>query len=369
MQNMVVADREGHIGFVAPGRVPLRRPENDLKGQVPSPGWDARYDWAGSVPLDETPREMDPARGYIATANQRVVPPDYPYYLTNDWAEPFRYERIVQMLESKPKQSLADLAAIQADLKSLAALPLLPWLQKAQSTHALAAAAHQALAGFDGTMAADRAAPLIYWAWLRHLTLQVFDDDLGPALAQRLAGRSFRDALQGVLQRDDTSWCDDHRTPVVESCAMQAGTALTQALDELQARYGSDVSSWRWDAAHIARSEHRPFSRVKWLSRLFELRTPVGGDTNTVNVSRVGLRADATTGEYYLDEHGPSMRALYDVADPTQSRFMFSTGQSGLPFSPLYRSFVEHWAKVEYLPLWGAGPAANVLLISPQTAP
>ena len=124
------------------------------------------------------------------------------------------------------------------------------------------------------------------------------------------------------------------------------------------------MAKWQWGAAHIARSEHRPFSKVKPLARWFELRTPVGGDTYTVNVSRVALKPDSTTGELYLDEHGPSLRALYDLGDLSRSRFMHSSGQSGIPFSPLYRSFVERWAKVEYVQVWG-GAAAQTLVLTP----
>ena len=133
----------------------------------------------------------------------------------------------------------------------------------------------------------------------------------------------------------------------------------------MQAAHGSDVSKWQWGAAHVARSEHRPFSKVKPLAKWFELRTPVGGDTYTLNVSRVGLKPDSSTGELYLDEHGPSLRALYDLGDRSKSRFMLSSGQSGIPFSPLYRSFVEPWAKVEYVPVWG-GAAAQTLVLLPQ---
>ena len=104
---------------------------------------------------------------------------------------------------------------------------------------------------------------------------------------------------------------------------------------------------------------------MPWLKELFELRTPVGGDTYTVNVGRVSLRPDATTGEHYLDEHGPSMRALYDLGDPTQSRVMLSTGQSGIVLSPLYRRFVKPWAEVGYRPLWSSAPAVGTLHLLP----
>ena len=365
MQNMVVADRDGHIGMVAAGRVPLRKADNDLKGLVPSPGWDARYDWAGFLDPALTPREMDPPRGWIATANQRIHGRDYGHYITNDWAVPYRMQRIEQLLAAKPKHSLDGLREIQADVLSLATQRLLPALRKANSTHALAAAAQQQLAGFDGTMAADRAAPLIFWAWARQLTIGVFADELGQAAVDRsLGGRSFRDALEGVVERNDAFWCDDKATAAAETCAQQSDLALTRALEELQAAHGTDVAQWQWGRAHQARSEHRPFSRVKPLARWFELRTPVGGDSFTVNVGRVGLKPDATTGELYLDEHGPSLRALYDLGDPSKSRFIHSSGQSGNPFSPLYRNFVRRWAGVEDVPLWGA-PTEHTLVLTP----
>ncbi len=363
MQNMVVADREGHIGFVSAGRVPLRKPENDLKGQVPSPGWDARYDWTGFVEPTWTPRELDPPRGWIASANQRIHPVDFPHYLTNEWAPPYRLQRIEQMLGARPLHDLNSLRDMQADVISLATTRLLPFIRKANSAHPLAAAAQQQFVGFDGTMAADKAAPLIFWAWARQLAQGLFADEMGADLWQR-SGRSYRDAMEGVLERDDAWWCDDKSTPAVETCAQQVDAAFTRALDELQAVHGPDVAAWQWGRAHVARSEHRPFSRVKPLARWFELRTPVGGDTYTVNVSRVNLRPDGSTGELYLDEHGPSLRALYDLGDRSQSRFMLSSGQSGIPFSPLYRSFVERWTRVEYVPVWG-GETERTLVLTP----
>jgi penicillin amidase len=362
-----VADRGGHIGWIAPGHVPLRKAENDLKGLVPAPGWDARYDWAGWLPTDALPTERDPARGWIATANQRVVPADYPHYLTSEWAPPYRQQRIEQLLNAKPKHSLDDLAAIQADTQSLFAPKMLPWLQRAKSDHPLAAAAQQALAGFDGKIAADKAAPLILWTWQRQLAQRVFADELGPVLFERVFGsRTLSDALQLLLERNDAWWCDDKTTnDVTETCAQLSDAAFGAALDEIQQLQGGDVSRWQWGRTHQARSEHRPFSRVKWLAPLFELRTPVGGDTFTINVSRVLYKPDSTTGERYLDEHGPSLRALYDVANPKNSRFMHSTGQSGLPWSKWYSPFVSMWKNVEYVPLWSDEPPMATLKLSP----
>ncbi|MBP6543836.1 MAG: penicillin acylase family protein [Piscinibacter sp.] len=364
MQNMVVADREGRIGVVSAGRVPLRKPDNELKGQVPSPGWEARYDWAGFLDPTVTPRELDPPRGWIATANQRIHPVDYPHYITNEWAAPYRMQRIEQMLQAKPKHSIDDLRDMHGDVLSLATVRLLPVLRLARSEHPLAAAAQRELADFDGRMVGDKAAALIFWAWARQLSQGVFADEMG-AESWSAGSRAYRDALEAVMEGNGAWWCDDKSTPAEETCAQQNAAALTRALDELQQLQGPDPAAWRWDRAHQARSEHRPFSRVKALAPWFEMRAPMGGDTYTVNVSRVGLKPDATTGELYLDEHGPSLRALYDLGDPAQSRFMHSTGQSGISLSPLYRSFVERWAKVDYVPVWG-GAAEHTLVLQPR---
>lgn len=364
MQNMVVADRAGRIAVVSAGRVPLRKPDNELQGQVPSPGWESRYDWAGFLDPTATPREADPARGWIATANQRIHAPDYPHYIGSEWAPPWRMQRIEQMLNAKEKHSIDDMRAMQADELSLATLHLLPLIRQAAPAHSLAAAAKRELEAFDGRMAGDRAAPLIFWAWARHLAQGLFADEVGETVWNS-STRAWREGLQGVMERGDAWWCDDKATPAAETCQQQNDAALARALDELQAAQGNDVSAWRWSRAHQARSEHRPFSKVKLLARWFELRAPVGGDTYTVNVSRVNLKPDATTGELYLDEHGPSLRAIYDLGDPANSRFMHSSGQSGIVLSPHYRSFVERWARVDYVPVWSA-PTVQTLVLQPR---
>lgn len=368
LQNMAVADRDGHIAMVSPGRVPLRRPDNAFQGLAPAPGWEARHDWSGYLPVDVLPQVRDPERGFIANANQKITPPGYAHHLSHQWAAPFRYQRIVQLIEAQPKHSLDDLQRIQSDVHSLAAARLIPALRSVASKHPLAATAMAQLQGFEGTMAADKAAPLIFWAWHRQLALRVLSDELGGDLHERLLGqRGYFDALEGVLARDDAWWCDDKGTKdVVETCAQQQTAAFDAALDELKVLQGDNPATWQWGRAHHARSEHRPFSRVRPLAPWFEQRVPVGGDSYTVNVSRVGLKADSSTGEYYLDEHGPSLRGLYDLADRSRSRVIHSTGQSGIPWSPLFRSFAQPWQRVEAVPLFPpASELKDVLELRP----
>jgi penicillin amidase len=366
MQNMLVADAE-HIAMITAGRVPLRAPEHDLKGLAPAPGWDARYDWIGQVAPTETPREFDAARGWLASANQRVHGPQYPHFITSEWTVPYRQQRIEQLLGQRPLHSLDSFAAMQSDVVSLGALKLLPYAQAARSAHPLAEAAKRRLQAFDGAMSADGAAPLIFSVWVRHLARAVFEDDLGPTLYTRQLGqRSFRDALEGVLERNDTAWCDDLRTGAVETCELQGDAAMSAALDEIQRLRGNDVSTWRWGEAHQARAEHRPFSQVKGLSKFFELRAPMGGDAHTINAARPTLRPDPKTGEIDLNEHGPSLRAVYDLNDPQRSRFVQSTGQSGLPFSRHHADLMRRWARGSYVPVWTVDEAEDRLTLTPQ---
>jgi len=180
-QNIVYADVEGNIGFVAAGRVPVRKPENDLKGLAPAPGWLAKYDWAGYLPFDALPRAFNPASGAIVTANHKIVPPGYPHYITSEWQPPFRAERIEAMLEAEPRHSVASFAQMQADAASLAVRELLPYLKETRPKSQYAGRALERIAAWDGTMAKDLPEPLIAVAWWRELARAIYADELGDA--------------------------------------------------------------------------------------------------------------------------------------------------------------------------------------------
>ncbi len=342
MQNAMMADRSGRVAYKAVGRVPVRSAANDIRGVAPAPGWDARYDWAGWLPYEDTPQD-DGAKGWIATANQRIHGPNYPHFLTQDWAASYRQERIEALLAKTPRHSMASFEAMHADQFSAATLRLLPFLQKAASSHPLAAAAQEALKGFDGVMRADAAAPLIYTAWVDEFTRGVIGGKLGRERFEGMYGkRLFRNAVEGILERDDAGWCG------VPGCAEASAQALGRALDRLQEKHGQDVSAWRWGDAHPSISVHRPLSNVKTLAPLFEVRGPTGGDPFTVNVGQYHLdKADAP----FANRHAASLRALYDLSDLENSRFIYQTGQSGNVFSSRYRDMSEPWTAVQYRPL------------------
>jgi len=160
-----------------------------------------------------------------------------------------------------------------------------------------------------------------------------------------------------VLARKDAFWCDDATTPKVETCDEILSGSFDAALDSLQRSYGSDLKRWRWDTAHFARSEHRPFSNVPILKSLFEIRTPTAGDTYTVMVGKVRLREP----DPFANEFAASLRAVYDLSIPesTAATIIFSTGQSGNPFSAHYRDLAQRWGS--------GGPGAYIDLAKPTT--
>ncbi|MDP3545447.1 MAG: penicillin acylase family protein, partial [Phreatobacter sp.] len=357
-QNIVYADVEGNIGFIAAGRVPIRKPQNDLRGLFPAPGWDARYDWAGYVPFEELPQEFNPARGFRITANERITPEGYPHHITSEWATPHRANRIAELLGARERHSVDTFRVLQADARSGAVREMLPLLLKAHET-AEAGRGRQtpervkavldALSRFDGTMATDRPEPLVATAWMRELTRLVYADELGPELFSSLWDQRQVFMMAVLSDRDGQgAWCGNAREAGGGDCADLVSRALDRALEDLERRYGADWRSWRWGVAHDARSEHRPFARVAALARFFDVRVPVPGDTYTVNVNRHTIRNAA---EPFVSRHAASLRAIYDMADPERSLFMHSTGQSGLPTSRFYRNLAERWAKVEFLPM------------------
>ena len=347
-QNIVYADVEGNIGFIAAGRVPHRRPTNDLKGMAPAPGWQEKYDWVGYIPFEQLPRSFNPESGAIVTANHRVTPPGYPHFISSDWQPPYRADRIQALLDAVPKHSVPSFARIQADVVSLAMRELLPKLLAARPRSEEARKALALLAKWDGAMAAERSEPLIAWAWWRELTRAIYADELGDAFRENWLSRAV--FLGNVLSGDAEAarWCDDIRTPAVETCEEVLALSLEAALADLRRRFGNDQSRWRWGEAHRALHEHRPFSRQPLLAAIFNVGVASPGDTYTVNVGRNNLNDEDRP---YANRHAASLRAIYDLSDLEKSLYIHSGGQSGNILSDHYKAFSEAWARNEYIPM------------------
>jgi penicillin amidase len=356
-QNIVMADTQGHIAYKAAGRVPVRSAANDIRGVAPSPGWDARYDWTGWIAYADLPAD-DGKKGWVATANQRITPPNYPHYLGQDWNTPHRFDRIEQVLQAKPKHSFKDMQALQNDTLSLSTLTLLPVLKATSSQHPLATKALQTLEGFDGRMDADKAAPLLFAVWTDELTRGLVEPKLGADVFKAQYGkRHFRLLLENVMQQTNSPWC------APKTCAEQSTAALDRALERIAAKHGQTPVNWRWGEEHLALSTHKPFGQVPVLRELFSVRVPSDGDLFTVNVGQYWA------GEKYLpfaNRHAASLRVVYDLSDLEQSQFIYQTGQSGLVWSDNYRDMKDEWAAGKYRPLRSKPDAwAHSLVLNP----
>jgi penicillin amidase len=356
MQSMVVADRSGNIGFVAAGRVPRRDPANRLMGRAPAPGWNAIYDWRGYAPYKDLPRQTNPDNGLIATANTKIVGPDYPLHLTFDWEEPFRQERIETLFNgSNEKHTPAMSRQMQADVYSPAFASLKPRMLEALEGKALSQA-DQALvariADWDETMARDKMEPLLFMAWVRHTMMMTFEDDLGFLFRDwfKIRGKVLERLLDGQTARN---WCDVKSTADEESCDQIVTDAFGAAVAELSERYGEDPASWRWGQAHYAKGAHRPFGEVSLLRRFFNVEVESGGGPFTLDRGRTQVQDDK---DPYANTNAASYRGIFDLADLDRSTYIQTTGQSGNVFSGHYNDFAPIWADVNSIQI----PAGDV---------
>lgn len=345
-QNFVYADVDGNIGYFGPGLIPIRANGN---GMVPVPGWDSQYEWTGFIPFDDLPQSYNPDSGYIVTANNRVVADDYPYFLTNDWAPPYRAERISEMIEQlsagDQRIDVTDMATIQKDQTSTQVRDLLPYLLALSPVDERQRQAMGFLQGWDGAMGRESIAPTIYEAWYVHLGQSMFEDDLRGDLYDRMATRQHPLFLHEVMAQQEqfAGWCDNVLSAPRESCADTALEALDKALDELEERLGKDMSRWQWGKIHRTQYPHTPFSQVNFLRPFFHRSIENGGDTFTVNVAPI--RID----ERYDQYHVPSYRQIVDMNDLQNSLYMHTTGQSGNLLSQHYDDFIERHRDVSYL--------------------
>jgi penicillin amidase len=317
-----------------------------MAGRAPVPGWDAIYDWKGYLRFEDLPRVENPPSGAIATANARIVGPDYPYHLTYDWDVEYRLNRIKELIVDRDSHDVASMRAAQADVLSLAFAGLKPlMIAAARRAGSVDRATLDRLERWDGTMRADLGEPLIFMAWERETIRAIYRDDLGAAFERFFATRAL--TLTRLLEGRATSrdWCDDRTTPEHETCDVLIAGALRVAMSELERRHGTDPKRWRWGPVHFAFGEHRPFGLIPGIAPFFNVEVPSPGDPYTLNRGIVDFADDPP----FPNRGASTYRAIYDFADLEHSLYIQTTGQSGNPFSPYYRAFADRWAKVEYI--------------------
>jgi penicillin G amidase len=165
--------------------------------------------------------------------------------------------------------------------------------------------------------------------------------------------RHFRGLLEQAMTGSDAFWC------APKTCPEQSADALARALDRLSSQYGADPAQWRWGAAHMARSIHKPLGNLPALAKAFDVTVPTGGDPWTVNVGQYW----ANEAQPFHNRNAASMRTVFDLANLENSFFIYQTGQSGLVFSSHYRDMKELWAGGAYRPLQLSEQGVGVALV------
>ena len=341
-QNFIFADTKGDIGYQMPGLVPIRAKGD---GWLPVPGWTDEYAWTGYIPFDQLPNALNPAQGFIVTANNPVVGKDYPYFISRDWDYGFRAARITQLVEAKPKLGVQDLQAIQGDDYDAAAAITLPYLTKL-SFSGTQAYAVSLMKNWDMQDRMESAPAAIFNLFWRDLILKTFSDDLpdGPLPD---GSRAFV-VFQSLLQEPNSPWWDDRSTPAVETRDDILKAALAQAINDGAAAMGSDLGRWQWGDIHQAVFQNQSLGKsgVGPIESLLN-RGPyaVSGGTSIVNATawKVAEGFEVTS--------LPSMRIVNDLSNWDNTQWINTTGQSGHTYSPNYVEMADLWRNIQYLPM------------------
>jgi len=346
-ENHVYADVTGQIGWQAAGWVP-RRPGWD--GLLPVPG-DGRYEWDGFHTADDFPGVVDPPRGFVATANQYILPEEFPAdrKLCFEWPDDARYRRIVQRLRSSEKHTLVDSMRLQTDVRSLAAEELLRLLREVtrrggvdgtvEAAHAdrTVAAAMAVLDSWNAELAADSAAAALFEVWVsRHLTPALIHALVPAGLLPPHADIDRAGLREGL--REPTRWFGPDGEERRDRILLDT---LRSAYQEVESLLGKDPSTWAWGDLHKNHQRHP----LGFLDPALDVGPlPVGGSASTVNAAPY-IRTD------FAQTIGASFRMVLDVGAWDNSVVINTPGQSGDPRSPHYRDLVELWRRGEYVPL------------------
>jgi penicillin amidase len=324
-ENMIYADVEGNIGWIAAGLMPKRR----WSGLLPVPGTGS-HEWSGFVPGLKLPRSYNPSSGFINTSNDNILPPGYTTPISYEWATRYRGDRVREVLRESRTFSVADFGRLQHDDKALLAQALLPTLTgAAQRMQRMDDPRVKLLAAWDYRMSRDQVAPTVFSAWAPALFRRVMLREVPePAnIRTLLAARPEYDWLEAYIQKHQGS-------AALDSMALGALADVEPQLKALAPDGNPDAL--RWGAVHQARFRHP-------LSAQYDLPPASrSGDGNTVN---------ATGGANFQQTAGASFREVIDLADFDRSIVTNVPGQSSDPRSSHYGDLLTLWGKDEYFPL------------------
>ena len=362
VNNLVAADDGGRIGYQCRGELPVR--SSPAHRGLPVPGWDGECEWVGTVPFGEMPRAIDPAAGFVLTANNVITDGDEPY-IAYTFAQPYRAERIRERLAGRAVHTTRDLAAMQADTVSWAARAWGRLLGGAGGPGGAgglgggdtsAEAARRMLAGWDGDLAADSAPALLYGCFQRALAEELYRPLVGDDTWAWLVSANLRPTVNLVRRWLANDTWELLGGPVPAPSDGSRGrrvlaavpAALAGAWATATGLAGPDPGRWRWGDVHRAAGPHPLAGQVE-----LALPAPVrmGGDADTLQASGYGWRRDAGFDVTSLSVY----RQVIDLGEVAAAGYVIPGGSSGDPRSPHFADQLAEWAahrRVPMLYLW-----------------
>ncbi|MFU8863813.1 MAG: penicillin acylase family protein [Rhodobacterales bacterium] len=331
--NLVYADVTGDFGWQTAAYVPRR---SGWRGLVPVAG-DGRFEWEGFMTASALPRMDNPALGFVHSANEMNLPPEAQAgpAIGHEWFEDQRAARIAAALDARSDHDLGTSTALQTDTGSPFAARLIALIPQD-------APGFDLLAGWDGHSDAGSAPALLYEVWL--------SSHLRPALLARVAPdpdlRRF--LLPGNIPVV-TELLEGAHPALLARAGLEADGArdaflretLAAALADVTARFGEDVTTWRWGDLHHGWFDHR----LTPLGESFDLGPwPKGGGNTSI------MLAHHEASDYRV-RIGASVRMVVDVGNWDASLWINAPGQSGMQDSPHLADLAPLWAAGGYVPL------------------
>ncbi|MDH5506854.1 MAG: penicillin acylase family protein [Anaerolineae bacterium] len=347
-QNLLYADVDGNIGYQMPGNIPLRAGNSD--GRYPVPGWTDEHEWRYYIPFNQLPYAYNPPEGYIVTANNAVVGPQYGYHIADTWAYGYRAQRIVDMIQQAPGPiDIAYFQTMQGDNKNLSAELLLPILMDIDLESKFLDNQRAILNGWDYQQHMDSGQAALYEIFWSHLLAATFRDDLPEDYWPNGGSRWFT-VIRNLVDDPENAWWDDKNTDGIETRDDIFYLAFAAAVGDVEDMLGKDPARWTWGELHQIYFEHAVMSNFPLINKTFEQGPfPVSGGSSIVN----NTNWKASNNHFWVSGSSPSFRMIVDLSNLQNSLVIHPTGQSGHAGHPHYIDMVDLWRNVQYIPmLW-----------------